>query len=178
MQTGSPNQADTSPGNAKVMKGATQLFDVVKIVDVTLVDCRAFLRPGVDGPLRLAIRKKAHAKRSPSRDGLCAQINFVLEGRVGEEGESDIALSIEATYNAVYEIPADHDANQDALDLFAHTNGTFNLWPYWREFVQTTSARMGLAGLTVPTYRIEEVFTGPGIVDRAVLRAENDAGDI
>ena len=62
--------------------------------------------------------------------------------------------------------------NEGALELFAQANGTFNLWPYWREFVQSTSTRMGLPALTVPSYRIEEAFSGPGTADRT--RRENN----
>jgi len=37
---------------------------------------------------------------------------------------------------------------------FAETNGLYNAWPYWREFVQNTAARMSLPGLTVPVLRL------------------------
>jgi preprotein translocase subunit SecB len=29
-------------------------------------------------------------------------------------------------------------------------NGIYNIWPYWREYVQTTTSRLGLPPLTLP----------------------------
>jgi preprotein translocase subunit SecB len=39
------------------------------------------------------------------------------------------------------------------LDAFAKTNAVFNAWPYWREFVQSTTVRMGLPPLVTPVFR-------------------------
>lgn len=36
------------------------------------------------------------------------------------------------------------------LTSFAHFNATFNAWPYWREFVQSITGRMGLPVVTIP----------------------------
>ena len=144
---------------------AKKLFDVVRIIDVSMTDCHACLRCDVSDPLLLSIHRVAKGSRSPDRRKACAQIRFRLEGRPEESDKKDADLFIEATFNAIYEVPEDLKTNGDALDFFAQANGTYNLWPYWREFVQTTSARMGLQGLTVPTYRIQEAFSGPGSAD-------------
>ncbi|HEX9883411.1 MAG TPA: hypothetical protein VGA79_05555, partial [Desulfobaccales bacterium] len=48
----------------------------------------------------------------------------------------------------------------DLIDQFDHWNYRFkinpisNAWPYWREFVQSMSARMGFPALTVPLLEI------------------------
>ena len=159
-----------------------RLFDVVRILDVGLLDCRAYLRGDTSKPLLLAIQRRASGSRSPDRTQTCAQVRFTLEGReelpnegggqpAQEEKSGGPKLLIEATFNALYSVPENLEVDDEALNLFAHTNGTFNLWPYWREFVQAMSARMGLHGLTVPTYRVEEAFTGPGTTDRARVQA-------
>ncbi len=145
---------------------AKKLFDVVRIVDVGMADCRAYLHREASRPLLLSIRRDAKGSMSPDRRKACAQVHFILEGRPEESDKKDADLFMEATFNAIYEVPEDLETNADALNLFAHTNGTFNLWPYWREFVQTMAARMGVPGLTVPTYRIEEAFSGPGSAAR------------
>jgi hypothetical protein len=40
-------------------------------------------------------------------------------------------------------------AAQD-VRAFAEFNATFNAWPFWREFVQSMTARMGLPAVVVP----------------------------
>lgn len=150
-----------------VTEGVQRLFDVVRIADVSLVDCRAYRRGDPGDSLRLGLSRSARGERSPDGGGVLAQVRFLLEGRLkGSEG-GESSLVIEATYQAVYSTPKELETSKAALDLFANTNATFNLWPYWREFVQTTGARMGVPGLTVPTYRVEEAFTGPGTAKRA-----------
>jgi len=37
---------------------------------------------------------------------------------------------------------------------FARTNGIYNAWPYWREFVQNMIARMNLPPLVIPVFRL------------------------
>lgn len=142
------------------------LFDVVKILDVSLLVCRAYLHAGPDEPLRLGVRRTARGLRSPDGSELRARVQFTLEGRREEGGGEEPVLLIEGTFDATYSVPPEQKADETALELFAITNGTFNLWPYWREFVQSMSARLGLPALTVPTYRFEEAFTGPGSADR------------
>ena len=47
--------------------------------------------------------------------------------------------------------------NDEHLHAFSATNGVFNAWPYWREFVQNTTARMGLpTPVIVPVFRLGE----------------------
>ncbi|RME41901.1 MAG: hypothetical protein D6788_00185 [Planctomycetota bacterium] len=77
---------------------------------------------------------------------------------------------MKAMFEARYLLPEDANPSEEAIAFFACTNGVFNLWPYWREFVQSMASRMGLPRLTVPTYRIEEAFTGPGTVERRTRR--------
>lgn len=165
-KTKGPRKKEDPGVQPSIADAARRLFDVVRIADVRLADCRAYLRREVSGSLLLSIRRDAKGFRSPDGRQACAQVRFALEGRPDDASKNDSDLYIEATFGAMYDIPEDFETNDDVLDFFAHTNGTFNLWPYWREFVHTTAARMGVPGLTVPTYRIEEAFSGPGSADR------------
>ena len=42
----------------------------------------------------------------------------------------------------------------DDFEYFLTINPISNAWPYWREFVQSMSARMGFPALTVPLLEI------------------------
>jgi hypothetical protein len=54
----------------------------------------------------------------------------------------------------------------DAADVvaFANFNATFNAWPYWREFVQSMTGRMGLPSVVIP------VLPVPNLIGRARSR--------
>ncbi len=49
----------------------------------------------------------------------------------------------------------DFDVSSIILSIICWTiNPISNAWPYWREFVQSMSARMGFPALTVPLLEI------------------------
>ena len=138
------------------LAGMRKLFDVVRILDVNMLESCTRLRAMPEGTLRLGTRHSSRGGQSPDKSQVYAQVRFTLEGRIEGNEDQEPTILIEAVFQAVYDVPPDTMTNEEALALFAQTNGTFNLWPYWREFVQSMSTRMGLPGLTVPSYRIEQ----------------------
>jgi hypothetical protein len=73
---------------------------------------------------------------------------------VRKEGLQAPTLSIQAKFVISYSLDKLDDLNQEHVEAFAGTNGVYNAWPYWREFVQNTIARMGLPPLTIPVFRL------------------------
>jgi hypothetical protein len=59
-----------------------------------------------------------------------------------EDSPPDIA--IEAVFDLMYRINDWEGIEPDDLQHFAMANGTHNAWPYWREFAQSMSLRLGL----------------------------------
>lgn len=62
-------------------------------------------------------------------------------------------VDLTATFLATYRLEDASSYPQDALHHFADLNGTLNVWPYWRELVQSFAGRAGLPGVVVPVYR-------------------------
>ena len=80
--------------------------------------------------------------------------SFVLNV-ASEAGSEDTShLLIAASFALDYLIEPAAEFPDDSLQAFAATNGVFNAWPYWREYVQNTCVRMGLPAITVPVFRI------------------------
>ena len=80
---------------------------------------------------------------------------FIL--KVTQERESDTAsvLSVTATFAIFYTIDSFDGLTNVDLEAFSITNGVYNAWPYWREFAQSTTARMGLESpITLPVFRV------------------------
>jgi len=69
-----------------------------------------------------------------------------------EENPPDIA--IEAAFDLVYEIKDWANTTPTDFDQFALANGTHNAWPYWREFAQNTSVRLGLHPYVVGPFKL------------------------
>jgi hypothetical protein len=93
------------------------------------------------GGLRL-IRQDPSGQRDLTEDQIealvCANIGCVFlasfDEDVGEEGFLD----------------------EDALTSFAQHNAPFQIWPYWREVVQSACSRMGLPRVVLPTHRLRK----------------------
>lgn len=65
-------------------------------------------------------------------------------------------LEIEAEFCAQYRLSptADQDGLRPAIEEFGRHNLGYHVWPYWREFVQSTCARLGIPPIPVPMYRL------------------------
>ncbi len=70
------------------------------------------------------------------------------------DAEKQVAVQITLTLALTYQCPNVAKLSKRAIDAFGQINGIYNAWPYWREFVQNTAARMELPRLTVPVLRI------------------------
>jgi hypothetical protein len=68
------------------------------------------------------------------------------------EAPSEV-VKLQATFALQYMLPRDMSFEAEALRQFAWLNGAYNAWPYWREFVQSVTGRIGLNGLTPPVFR-------------------------
>ena len=69
-----------------------------------------------------------------------------------EDNPPDVA--IEAVFDLSYDIADWDDISHSDLEQFALANGTHNAWPYWREYAQTTAARLGLAPYVVGPFKL------------------------
>lgn len=56
---------------------------------------------------------------------------------------------IAAHYVAEYELT--EDVARECLDAFALQNASYHIWPYWREYVATSCARMNVPKIVMPT---------------------------
>lgn len=76
----------------------------------------------------------------------------------GELADDHVYLELTARFCAQYQVDAeaDTDALGPALNEFALYNVGYHVWPYWREYVQATCARIGIPPIPIPMYRISK----------------------
>lgn len=65
-----------------------------------------------------------------------------------EDGKEIFRL--ESAFEVKYSLTDTEGLEPANFDAFSRMNGVYNLWPYWREYVQSTLPRMGLPPLTLP----------------------------
>ena len=140
----------------------------VSLRDVSFVRFRVELSRSPNDEVRPGIMDLEHAgevlelqtsdKDSVEDAFLSCLARFTARGRSGVEStdgnggdkspetfvaQADVKLTFEVRPGAVLE--------SEDLKHFAETNGIYNAWPYWREFLSSALARVGLPRLTLPT---------------------------
>ncbi len=79
---------------------------------------------------------------------------FSIRSQVEEQDDHDNILTIDATFVLIYGIDSTEGIEDRHVEAFGYTSGIYNAWPYWREFVQNTTVRMGMTPLVVPVFRL------------------------
>ncbi|HDM8216520.1 TPA: hypothetical protein P0E31_001213 [Vibrio campbellii] len=73
----------------------------------------------------------------------------------GEIEESDITPYIEMKATFVVDYKSQDNLTQEELKAFSKQHVAFHAWPYWREFIQSTCARLGISPIALPALRIK-----------------------
>lgn len=103
-------------------------------------------------PVKLAMSGKVETQVDKDEKVVRVRPRFVLSAKYDEANGEEL-LRIEAQFVLHYRLPSLEGLKKANFAAFGELNGIYNAWPYWREFVQSTTVRMGLPPLTVPVYR-------------------------
>jgi hypothetical protein len=125
----------------------------VQIKDVLLLATSAerALELGSGG---LSVRTSNGAETTVEERALTVKCRFRMEANRADSDE--VKVSVDALYVIRYELSSAEGLTKEALDRFGEYNGTYNAWPYWREFLNSTIVRMGLPSLVVPVFRLAD----------------------
>lgn len=79
-------------------------------------------------------------------------IRLVEKSGLGSETGQDANVLVEiiATFSAHYR--SEIELDKAVLEAFSKQNVGYHVWPYWREFVQSASARMNVPAPEIPFY--------------------------
>jgi preprotein translocase subunit SecB len=134
---------------------ARQLIVCAELQSIRLAACRMSTKPRNDAPdsdVDLKLRTKADGRKIAEKTLLC---DFTFSLNATHENVDSRPLEITLTMEAVYTIPSEITPSSKQIKAFASTNGMLNVWPYWREFVQSITNRAGLPPLTLPLFRVQ-----------------------
>ena len=140
-----------------------RLIAEVEIEGVCLVKANAETRvrsPADTGTVDLLVNRTAELSER-QEDGTFFVVATIRAQLVPEEEKEEPLVSVETSFELQYRLPEGFRVGPDTLTTFAETNGVYNAWPYWREFVQSTFARMGLPPVVLPLLRAREVMEKP-----------------
>ena len=104
------------------------------------------------------MRLSVHSDSSISEDGATLIVKASMGLHVAKPGDvTDAApVAIEAVFELRYGLNSTEGLTKENYDAFGESNAVFNAWPYWREYVQSATMRLGLPGLTLPLFRFKK----------------------
>ena len=82
---------------------------------------------------------------------LTAPVQFSF--RVVDDKEVEV-VSVHCAIRADYELDKGYQPTPEEIEAFSESNAVFNCWPYFRELVQNTLARMNYPPLSIPFLRL------------------------
>jgi hypothetical protein len=135
--------------DSEVAEKAKPVSDRVQILEIRLLESRSEQKRFTDDAVKRIMQNvqvETHVDNAQSR--LEVFPHFTLLVRRQDGSPEDVFVRIEARFAITYAINALEGLVQPNYDAFGERNGIYNAWPYWREFVQSTTVRMGLPPLT------------------------------
>jgi len=88
----------------------------------------------------------------------------LIDPSIDESSDDFLKVEILATFEAEYELNDPKKFNEDGMNLFLNRNVPHHVWPYWREFVQSTCARIGIPEIVIP-FKIQSSNLQPSASD-------------
>jgi preprotein translocase subunit SecB len=130
--------------------------DRVQLKDVRLISCKCDQIPEATlGKKSYNIGYSTEVQVDKKNGYIIVTAKFHFEAFTESKTQKPVIL-INASLLLSYKIENFEGLTQKGFEQFANLNGIYNAWPYWREFVQNTVARMGLPSLSIPVFRIVE----------------------
>jgi hypothetical protein len=129
----------------------------VELRDVRLMESTAKTRvrdPKTIPEARLTLSHGTNLiNRFPDAFWIGARLVAAIASGRAAEGEAS-PINIDATFVLTYALPNADEYSDEVLEDFARINSVFNAWPYWREYIQATAARMSLPPVVLPVFRL------------------------
>jgi hypothetical protein len=144
------------------MEAAARVAQLFVLQEIFLVDAKMSRDPLIESPEALSLEHKCSTEFLTSEKG--KNLRFILcnfrVAAFSDKEPSKRVMKIEASFFTAYVkkpdilIPNDVDSLLTYAEYLGTINPISHAWPYWREFVQSMSARMGFPALTVPLLEI------------------------
>ncbi len=134
------------------------LISAVQIEDIRLVDVSAITRvrsPKDVESITLHVNKSATASER-HEDGTFFVTAIIDTQLITEKTKNKPIVAIKAGFELRYKVPQGFIASKNDLNIFASINSIYNVWPYWREFIQNIFTRMNLPPVILPLFRVAD----------------------
>lgn len=152
------NRHEEEEVRESVESPSAELIQSIKIkgIRLTAIESHTLISSPADaGDVEMELTTEGKAcPRIGDSFGVNASVSLAIVGTNGNIEGQEPFVRIAAEFHLDYVLPEDVEATEEELDTFARVNGVFNAWPYFREVIQATLARMALPAVTIPVFRM------------------------
>jgi len=135
-----------------------RVIAAVQLQDVRLRAGRFSRRvtsPAEAGRVLVEISHEAHAEPIEGKSAFLVTFCGGAALRPAAAKTEEPALEAHVEIELRYGYPERTEFRKDELEAFASLNGVFNAWPYFREYLQSVTTRMGLPPFVLPVFRVK-----------------------
>jgi hypothetical protein len=150
-------ELETAPGSD--LELASPVAAIVNLVEILVEECWAKRTPqGFEkiDDVQITLEQEA-GEINVMKDKSLFNVRITNSVKVYKEEHpvesSEPCVSIRCSYVMVYSVPDFEGLASENFKAFAKTSGFFSLWPFWREYVYSTSLRLAVPPIVLPTYR-------------------------
>jgi len=148
-------EMDTPKQDKASLLTALKVSERVQLENIRLMECNCKqLRLVGPGEKTFEMERNAKSTMDKATNRIFVYTEFTLKTFETESANTEPFAIFKTSFLLIYSAGTLDDITDEAVDTFGKTNGIFNAWPYWREFVQNTIVRMNLPSLTIPVFRI------------------------
>jgi len=143
---------DAAPAPKSLMDVSVGVAPWTHIKEVRLVNSSVrsqYQQPSAPTDVKYSIGARTDVDRETKQLIVHALLMSCAVGEQEPECAKEI-LRIESEFLLTYDTNLPREITDAEADAFGKMNGIHNAWPYWREYVQSTTARLGFPPLTLP----------------------------
>jgi hypothetical protein len=128
---------------------------------------RAEQRPSPSGVLRIAVSFRVSVE--PAETVTQSSGRESVRGSKKATPSEEAPLAVEVGFETDYTLRDGFVPSDEAIVAFKDGNAIFNVWPYFREFLQSSTTRMGHPPLTAPFLKLrpkqeDKALSAPEVV--------------
>lgn len=139
----------------------SRLVRAVEIDSIRLVRAEVWSRirsPKEAAPHQVDVSWSGELER---HEGRHFRIHASLRFEVRQRTKKQALVRIEVQHELAYHLPEGLSIDGPQLDHFAKVNAIYNVWPYWREFIESTMQRFALPPFTLPLLKVGRANPAP-----------------
>ncbi len=140
------------------LRNAIGLHTKAEIRLIRLVESRVYSRSRIESITPVGLNFKIDFKPGSSSvegDALTVETEFTFLITQEDDTEHPV-IRINCRFEGLYHLIPDYVPSKEQVEAFRAGNAIFNCWPFFREYVQNTTVRMGVPPPPIPFLRIAE----------------------